>query len=77
RPEHVHVRSRAEDINRMSAVIERVDFLGAELIVRCRLDSGKRAISIPIRSDEQTSVDQGDRIELGVSPAHCRIVADE
>jgi ABC-type Fe3+/spermidine/putrescine transport system ATPase subunit len=77
RPEHVHIRSRPEDINRMSAVIERVDFLGAELIVRCRLDASKKAISIPIRSDEQTSVVPGDRIELGVSPARCRIVADE
>jgi ABC-type Fe3+/spermidine/putrescine transport system ATPase subunit len=77
RPEHVHIRSRPEDINRISAMVERVDFLGAELVVRCRLDASNKAIAIPIRSDEQASVAPGDRIELGVSPMHCRIVADE
>jgi ABC-type Fe3+/spermidine/putrescine transport system ATPase subunit len=77
RPEHVHIRSRPEDINRMSAVVERVDFLGAEHIVRCRLDASNKAMAIPIRSDEQASVGPGDRIELGVSPVHCRIVVDD
>jgi ABC-type Fe3+/spermidine/putrescine transport system ATPase subunit len=77
RPEHVHIRSCPEDVNRMSAVVERVDFLGAELIVRCRLDGSNKAMAIPIRSDEMASVGPGDRIELGVSPRHCRIVADE
>jgi ABC-type Fe3+/spermidine/putrescine transport system ATPase subunit len=77
RPEHVHIGSCPNDINRMSVVVERVDFLGAERIVRCRLDASNKAIAISIRSDEQASVGPGDRIALWVSPVHCRIVADE
>jgi ABC-type Fe3+/spermidine/putrescine transport system ATPase subunit len=77
RPEHVHLGARASDINRFGAVVERVDFFGAELILRCRLDAGGRMVAIPIRSDDTAIPNAGDRIELGVAMARCRVVADE
>jgi ABC-type Fe3+/spermidine/putrescine transport system ATPase subunit len=77
RPEHIHVEARCGDVNRINAVVERVDFLGAELILRCRLNTGGRVIAIPIRSDDQAAVHPGDHVELGVAAARCRAVADE
>jgi ABC-type Fe3+/spermidine/putrescine transport system ATPase subunit len=77
RPEHVHFRPGANDANRISAVVERVDFFGAELLVVCRLEPGGRVISVPIRSDDAAIPEPADRIELAVSPNRCRIVADE
>jgi len=75
RPEHVHMPPREGDANRVSAVVDRVDFLGAELIVACRLDSG-RVVRIPIRSDDSSVPTPGDRVALGIAPARCRLVAD-
>ena len=77
RPEHVHLMARATDANRLPAVVDRVQFLGAELVVSCRLDAGARIIAIPIRSDEEAIPAPGDRVELGVSAGRCRVVADE
>jgi len=77
RPEHIHVPPRAADANRLAAVVERVDFLGAELILRCRLDQGDRVIAIPVRADECITIGAGDHVDLGVAPVHCRVVADE
>jgi len=76
RPEHVHVGSRPQEINTINVVVERIDFLGAEHILRCRLERGK-AIAVPIRSEDRESFSPGDRIPLGVSAAHCRVVVDE
>jgi ABC-type Fe3+/spermidine/putrescine transport system ATPase subunit len=77
RPEHVHLVARAADANRLPAVVDRVQFLGAELVVSCRLEGGAKIIAIPIRSDEEAIPAPGDRVELGVSPGRCRVVADE
>lgn len=77
RPEHVHLGARASDVNRFGAIVERVDFFGAELILRCRLGAKGRAVAIPIRSDDSAIPNPGDRIELGVALARCRVVADE
>ena len=77
RPEHVHLKPRAEDTNRIGAIVERVDFLGAELILRCRLDAKGRVIAIPIRSDEPAIPNPAERVELGVALSRCRVVADE
>jgi TOBE domain len=41
---------RPNDDNRLGARVGRVDFLGAELRVVCRIDGG-RSITVPIRSD--------------------------
>ena len=76
RPEHVHVGSRPQDVNTINVVVERIDFLGAEHILQCRLERGK-AIAIPIRSEDRENFHPGDRIPLGVSAAHCRVVVDE
>jgi putative spermidine/putrescine transport system ATP-binding protein len=77
RPEHIHLRARADDVNRIGAVVERVDFLGAELILHCRLDTSGRVIAFPIRSDDTAVAARGDRVELGISSMRCRVVADE
>lgn len=77
RPEHVHLKARAEDANRLAATVERVDFFGAQLVVRCRIDQANRVIAVPIRSDDPTPVNPDDRVELGISPLLCRVVADE
>jgi putative spermidine/putrescine transport system ATP-binding protein len=77
RPEHVRLAARPSDANRMSAVVDRLQFLGAELVVSCRLDPGGRLIAIPTRTDEEAIPAPGDRIELGVAAARCRVVADE
>jgi ABC-type Fe3+/spermidine/putrescine transport system ATPase subunit len=75
RPEHVHLPARPNDRNRIPATVINVEFFGAELIVSCRLDGG-RVIRIPIRSDEAVPV-AGARIELGVAPDRCKVVADD
>ena len=77
RPEHIHVAPRVEDVNRIGAIVERVDFLGAELMLRCRLDLSGRTIALPFRPDQRTALGPGDHVELGVSPACCRVVADQ
>ena len=51
RPEHVHLPPRPDDVIRIPATVTNVEFFGAELIVSCRLESG-RVIRIPIRSDD-------------------------
>jgi len=76
RPEHIHLRARAGDSNRIAATVERVEFLGADLIVRCRLTANGRTIAIPVRSDEPELAGPGDHVELGVAPVRCRVVAD-
>lgn len=76
RPEHVHIESRPEDVNTINVVVGRIDFLGAEHILRCRLETGK-AIAVPIRSEDRGSFSPGDHIALGISAAHCRVVVDE
>jgi multiple sugar transport system ATP-binding protein len=77
RPEHIHLKARSEDENRISAVVERVEFFGAELMLHCRLDANGRMIAIPIRSDDPAMPGEGDRVELGVSSTRCRVVPDE
>jgi putative spermidine/putrescine transport system ATP-binding protein len=75
RPEHVHLQPRPGDDNRFGATVERVDFLGAELMVACRLDGG-RSITVPIRSDDDAVPEPGANVALGIASARCRIVAD-
>jgi ABC-type Fe3+/spermidine/putrescine transport system ATPase subunit len=75
RPEHVHLQPRPDDDNRLGATVERVEFHGAELMVACRLDSG-RSIIVPIRSDDAAVPEPGANVTLGVASARCRIVAD-
>jgi ABC-type Fe3+/spermidine/putrescine transport system ATPase subunit len=75
RPEHIHLPARPSDIGRIPASVTMIEFFGAELIVSCRLDSG-RIIRIPVRSDDEGLPVAGARVELGVSPEQCRIVAD-
>ena len=77
RPEHVHLRRRPEDENRLPAVVERVEFYGAELIVHCRLTTGGRKIAVPARSDDPGLPAAGEQIELGIAAARCRVVEDE
>jgi putative spermidine/putrescine transport system ATP-binding protein/putrescine transport system ATP-binding protein len=77
RPEHVHLSARPSDVNRIPAAVTNVEFFGAELIVSCRLDSGGRAIRIPIRSDDEAIPIAGARIELGISPDRCKVIADD
>jgi ABC-type Fe3+/spermidine/putrescine transport system ATPase subunit len=77
RPEHIHLEARSDDENRIPAVVERVEFFGAELRLHCRLDANGRIIAIPIRSDDPAMPGQGDRVELGVSSTRCRVVPDE
>jgi ABC-type Fe3+/spermidine/putrescine transport system ATPase subunit len=77
RPEHVHLPARASDINRIPATVLNVEFFGAELIVSCRLDAGGRVIRIPIRSDDEAVPIAGARVELGIAPDRCRVVADD
>jgi len=76
RPEHVHLPPRPDDVIRIPASVTNVEFFGAELIVFCRLESG-RVIRIPIRSDDRVIPVAGANVELGVSPDRCRIVADD
>jgi putative spermidine/putrescine transport system ATP-binding protein len=75
RPEHIHLPARPNDINRIPATVTDVEFFGAELIVSCRLDSG-RTIRIPIRSDDEAMA-AGARVALGVAPERCKVVADD
>jgi ABC-type Fe3+/spermidine/putrescine transport system ATPase subunit len=77
RPEHVHLKARADDINKVTAIVERVDFFGAELVLRCRLDANGRAVAIPIRSDDPAAAAPGDRVELSISSKRCRVVVDD
>src|SRR5882724_4311781 len=76
RPEHIHLHARANDINRIPATVTDVEFFGSELIVACRLESG-RIIRIPIRSDDESIPVAGARVALGVAPDRCKIVANE
>ena len=77
RPEHVHLPPRPDDVIRIPATVTNVEFFGAELIVSCRLDSG-RVIRIPMRSDDAgDSRDADAGVELGISPDRCRVVADD
>jgi ABC-type Fe3+/spermidine/putrescine transport system ATPase subunit len=76
RPEHVHLTPRAEDANRIPAVIERIEFFGAELIVHCKLTRGGRVIAVPIRSDYPQIPSPGARVELGVARERCRVIDD-
>jgi putative spermidine/putrescine transport system ATP-binding protein/putrescine transport system ATP-binding protein len=77
RPEHVHLSARPNDVSRIPATVINVEFFGAELIISCRLDSGSRVIRIPIRSDDEAIPVAGARVELGISPDRCKVVADE
>lgn len=77
RPEHIHLVPHAEDSNRIQAVIERVDFFGAELVLRCRLNESGAVIVVPTRSDDRVSIGPGEQVELGVASTRCRVVADE
>ena len=76
RPEHVHFEPRAGDRNRVPALIERVEFFGAELIVHCRLERGGRVIAVPIRSDDPAIPEPGKRTELGIAAERCRVIDD-
>ena len=75
RPEHIRLPARPGDIGRIPATVTLIEFFGAELIVSCRLDSG-RIIRVPVRQDDEGLPAAGARVELGVSPERCRIVAD-
>jgi ABC-type Fe3+/spermidine/putrescine transport system ATPase subunit len=77
RPEHIHLKPRPEDENKIAAVVERIDFFGAEFILRCRCQPGSRVIALPIRPDDTSMFNVGDRVELGISSARCRVVPDE
>jgi ABC-type Fe3+/spermidine/putrescine transport system ATPase subunit len=77
RPEHVHLRPRPGDLNRLPVDVARVEFYGAELIVQCRLVNGDRMISIPIRSDDPHIPEPGTRTELCVAPERCRVIEDD
>jgi hypothetical protein len=76
RPEHIHLPARPSDAIRIPASVTNVEFFGAELIVSCGLDSG-RVLPIPIRSDDDRVPQVGARVDLGVSPDRCRVVADD
>jgi ABC-type Fe3+/spermidine/putrescine transport system ATPase subunit len=76
RPEHIHLTARPTDTGRIPATITDVAFFGAELIVSCRLDRG-RVIRIPVRSDDEGIPATGARVELGVSPDRCKVIADD
>jgi ABC-type Fe3+/spermidine/putrescine transport system ATPase subunit len=76
RPEHIHLPARSSDIGRIPATVIKIEFFGAELIVSCRLDGG-RDIRIPVRSDDEGLPATGARVELGVAPERCRVVADD
>ena len=73
RPEHVHLVARATDANRLAAVVDRVHFLGAELVVSCRLEAGGRSSRFRFAPTTRRSR-LGDRVELGVSATRCRVV---
>ena len=75
RPEHMHLPPWPADANRLEAVVERVEFAGAELIVHCRLKASGRIISVPIRSDDPTLPAAGAEVEIGVAANRCRVVA--
>ena len=75
RPEHVHLGARAQDVNRIPARVERIEFHGADLKVSCRLSAGGRVIAVPIRSDDPLLPAAGDGVELGVAASRCRLVA--
>ena len=77
RPEHVHLSPRPNDVSRIPATVVNVEFFGAELIVSCRIDSGGRVIRIPIRSDDEAVPIAGARVELGISPVRCKVVAED
>ena len=77
RPEHVHLRGRPGDRNRIPAEIQRVEFFGAELIVHCALARGGRVIAVPIRSDDPEIPAPGTITELGVAPERCHVIDDE
>jgi putative spermidine/putrescine transport system ATP-binding protein len=76
RPEHIHLPARQNDINRIAATVADVAFFGSELIVSCKLDSG-RVIRIPIRSDDEAIPTARARVTLGIAPERCKIVADD
>jgi len=76
RPEHIHLPARPADIGRIPATVTHVEFFGAELIVSCRLDSG-RVIRIPVRSDDEGIPVAEASVELGVSPDRCKVIADD
>ena len=76
RPEHIHLPARPADIGRIPATVTHVEFFGAELIVSCRLDSG-RVIRIPVRSDDEDIPVAETSIELGVSPDRCKVIAND
>ncbi len=76
RPEHVHLRPRPGDDNRIAARIERIEFFGAELIVHCRLSQGGRVIAVPIRSDDPDIPAPGAVTELGIAPERCHVIDD-
>jgi ABC-type Fe3+/spermidine/putrescine transport system ATPase subunit len=76
RPEHIHLPARPNDSGRIPATVTAIEFFGAELIVSCRLERG-RVIRIPVRSDDEALPAAGARVELGVAPERCRIVADD
>ena len=77
RPEHVHLRPRPGDLNRIPAEIQRIEFFGAELIVHCRLVRGGRVIAVPIRSDDPEIPAPGTGTELGVAPERCHVIDDD
>jgi ABC-type Fe3+/spermidine/putrescine transport system ATPase subunit len=75
RPEHIHLPPRPGDAIRIAATVVNVEFFGAESIVVCRLDGG-RLLRIPVRSDDVVPA-AGARVELGIAPDRCRVVAAE
>jgi len=77
RPEHVHIRPRPGDLNRIPVDVARVEFYGSELIVHCRVVGSDRMISIPVRSDDPHIPEAGTRAELGVAPERCRVIEDD
>ena len=76
RPEHIHLPPRQNDVSRIPATVTNVEFFGSELIVSCRLDGG-RIVRVPLRSDDEAVPQVGARVELGLAPERCRVVADD
>lgn len=76
RPEHIHLRARPDDANRIPATVERIVFFGADLIIHCKLKEGGRVIAIPARTDDPDLPAAGETIVLGIATARCRVVAD-
>jgi ABC-type Fe3+/spermidine/putrescine transport system ATPase subunit len=75
RPEHLHLGPRADDDNRLPATVEAIEFSGAELVIHCRLASGRR-IPVPVRSDAPNLPAVGAAVVIGIKADRCRVVAE-